>query len=87
MGSDIGDMGRVDERVDRRHFVSHPRLGAAFLSSAIFMAEAPTVIISSTTFASPSGLKSAVQYDDRRVVGLFDRLRRAVVVLELWTFC
>ena len=26
-------------------------------------------------------------YDDRRVVGLFDRLRRTVVVLELWTFC
>ena len=25
-----GDMGRVDERVVRRHFVSHPRLGAAF---------------------------------------------------------
>ena len=52
--------GRVDERVDCRHFVSHPRLGAAFLSSAIFMAAAPTVIISSTTFASSSGLKSAV---------------------------
>ena len=25
-------------------------------------------------------------YDDRRVVGLLDRLRRAVVVLELWAF-
>ena len=51
---------RVDEPVDRRRSVSHPRLAAAFLSSAIFMAAAPAVIISSTTAASSSGLKSAV---------------------------